>query len=179
MLEKLDFENERVQLLRAKLHLFLVWVYLDKQQFEKSTLRLVNSELEAVELIQSELTDSNASTALSYYHDFARVIVFNKMKKGFHNPRDKWKNIKKYEELITMLLKCDQHLSELPQEYEVERCKVTMRYSKFFQKPSTVRRGIDTRLEYRLNEAIKLFNRYGLKRLELDAHYQLARLRLK
>lgn len=182
IINDIKYEDGRICLLRAKLHLFLASIYLHEKSEEGTVVNTINSELEDIEKIQEGIQKDDVHKALKYYTAFTKANMYYKIRKGRYTKFEKTdhkKHSKKYEDILQILKECDALLLDLGEEYDVERCKVAIMTSKITLRTLKTRRGIDAKNAERVKLSIGIFGAYNLKRLEVAANYQLALIRLK
>ena len=180
MVEDLEYRDQKLWKLRAKLHLFLASLSIHEKNDNANVYQAINTELEFVSKLQGDIQDIENQKALSYHVAFTKAYLYYKIRTGRllqHEKPEKKKHLKKkYDEILQMLKQCEDILSTLSDFYDVERCKVSILISKIIWKS---RKGIDAKNTDKVKSAIGVFSVYNLKRLEIIANYQLALIRLK
>lgn len=192
MLQLLDIKDDRVMLLKAKLHLFLASLYLYEKDNADFSANTVTSELEDVEKIQEQIQDDKIHTALSHYVAFTRGVFYHRHKKesSHHNHGHKHTHHdgKKHslahlhlhshgedDQVLQLLKECDAFLKDLDHLYDIERCKVSLLSAHLLWKCEQIN---EPTLVERIKSSIGIFNVYKLKRLELKATYLYAQIHL-
>lgn len=185
MVDDLEYRELKLTILRAKLHLFLAALHLhDKSEnMNTNAVENINHELDSVSKLQEEIEKDEVNMALNHHITFTKAYLFYKIRIGRflqnEKPNKKKHFMKKSEEILQMIKQCDDFLAPLGEFYDVERCKLAILSSKIALRSLKTRRGIEVKITERIKQAIGVFNVYNLKRLEISANYQFAKIRFK
>lgn len=186
MLQSLDIKDDRILLLKAKLHLFLASLYLYEKNEADLSINTVNSELEDVEAIQEHIQDDKIHIALSHYVAFTRANFYHRYKKpGYTHKRHHSQHSledtilthskSEYDQVLKLLRECEVFLKDLDHSYDIERCKIALLTAHVLWKYGQVN---DPAIAEKVRDTIGVFNVYKLQRLEVKATYIYAQIRL-
>lgn len=180
MLKDLEYPDQKLYLLRAKLHLFLTSFYIHEHNNDTNAYQTIHAELDYVSKLQGEIQNEEHRKALMHHVMFTKAYLYFKIRIGRflqHEKQEKKKHLmKKYEEILQLLKQCEEYLASLNDFYDPERCKVAILISKIILK---TRKGIEAKITDKVKSAIGVFSVYNLKRLEITANYQFALIRLQ
>ena len=172
------YQDPRMKLLKAKLKLFLVSLYLFDKNDNNITIKTIMAELESITKSQKEIVDSDTFAAIGSSVVFAEAFMYYKVRKGRflqQETTDKKKRVKKkFEEILALLKRADEIALELGPSYNLESSKIALLTSKAGLKNYSMNRGLDSKTMERVKAAINLFHTHRLKKLELTANYQYA-----
>ena len=165
-------------MLKAKLRLFLVSLYLYDKNDSSNTINTITAELESVSKAQVDIIDSEVYAALGCSVVFAEAFLYYKVRKGRFlqsETQDKRKRLKKkFEDILALLKRAEELASELGSNYNLEAAKISILTSKVGLKNSSMTKGVDHKSMERIKAAIAVFHAHRSKRLEISANYQYA-----
>ena len=177
MLNSLKIDDKRAYMLKAKIHLLLASIYLHENKDKEQTINTIHYQLEKVDEVQANIIDDRLHTALTYYKAFLRSHFYYKLKRDHYpSPQKRAQKFKTFEksmkEIMHLLRECQTSLSDLDEKFEVERAKTIILQAKITIKCKQ----FDNQMLEKVEDAISVFSKHSLKRLEVTANYLYSKI---
>ena len=169
-LNELKIIDEKITLLRIKLHLFLIGAAISAQANLKSLQQTINSESDLIESSQSEISDSKLLQLIKFELLFSRVLLEKRSEEDLNS-----KSNEGLTRILFMLTNhCEKVLKGIKCEFETAKLNVWIWEIKLQLDLVS-----DLSFKQKLDESIITFQKYKTLKLEIRAHICLAKLYLK
>lgn len=171
ILDKLLFDDPRVNLLKVKLHLFLLGYTVTYGEEE----RTYKTDFEAIGVIKAEMKDKTIKEWINFEVAFARAVCAKTKREQTYDNEKLATQHKEYKYKIildTLEYECNPLLNKLTQNHEFASAKVMLYTCEIKIKNKTISE-TDKNV---LLDSIKVFEKYGATQLEVRTHICLTRL---
>ncbi len=168
--------DQRLNILRSKLNLFLAAIYLSNKNDAVNNYPLANIQLDVAHEQEEKIQDDKLRKAISSEIAFAKSSYLYKGYKKNCLKSDYANKFNFYEELKKQLTKAESLLEDT-ETFKINKAKITLLRVKYREKYN--KRNLEKELLESLKEANILLRQYGAQRLFMKANYAYASLRLE
>lgn len=168
--------DQRLNILKSKLNLFLAAIYLSNKSDAAKSYPLANIQIDVAHEQGEKIQDERMRKAISSEIAFAKSTYFYKgYKKNCLKGEFANKSIL-YEELKRQLTKADSLLDD-SENFKVCKAKIALLRIKYRDKYN--KRNLEKEMLENIKEANQILRSYGAQRLIMKANYAYASLRLE